>query len=113
MTQLIDGTISVTLGSQAVSFAGSPDLSGIDRGHILLVADEVPPYFIHSVDNVAKTAVIVGVYIGEATASGLAYSISTSATSPENIPYPEKNDIEIASIFKQSAERVQAILNTL
>ncbi len=113
MSIITEGTVSVTIGSQDVTFAGSPDLSGVAQGHIFIVDNESSFHFIAAINNVDKSIVLSSRYNGPLTTSGLNYSIGTSSTTPENIEYPEGNDIEIISIFKESVLRIQALITAL
>ncbi len=109
MTQLKTGTVDLISGSPNISFSGSPDLSVVSIDDIFIVVGELVPYEILSVNNIAKTGILKANYVG-ATLTGLSYSITSTKTSPDNIFYPEKTDIETATLVKLAILRVQELL---
>jgi len=112
MAQITQGTVSVSLGDQNISFNdASIDLSSVFPGSIFIITEQnqAVPYFIATVDNSSKTATLTGTY--QATSNLTAsYSITTSFTSPGSIAFPEKNDIQTATIVKQAIIRIQELL---
>jgi len=110
MAQIKTGTVSVISSSPNLSFAGLPDFSAVATGHIFIVTGEVSPYKILSVDDGLKTIILDSPYIG-LTQAGLSYSITTTRTSPDGIVFPEKNDIETATLVKLGMLKIQELLS--
>lgn len=101
MAQYTTGTVSVTNGSQTVTGSGTLfQTAALSAGDLFTVIDSNVPYIIGSVDS--ETQVTLSANYAGATASGLSYAVHTSFTSNNGWPYPEKGDVETATILKRS-----------
>lgn len=111
MAQYKTGTVSVTNGSQIVTGLGTSWLTEVTTGDILIILDDGVWYEVASITN--DTSLALSANYAGTTGSGLTYAITRDFTSPDNIPYPEKGDIETTAIVKRAILTIQSLITTL
>lgn len=107
MAQYKTGTVSVTNGSPTVEGSGTTFTGGnVTAGDIFTVLGDNTWYEVASVTD-ADTLVLAANYAGT-TASGAAYTITRDFTTNNGYPYPQKGDIETASLIKRAFVQIDA-----
>ena len=110
MAQYKTGTVSVTNGSATVTGSGTTFTGGnVTAGDIFTVLGDNTWYEVASVTD-ADTLVLAANYAGT-TASGAAYAITRDFTDRLGLPYPQKGDIETASLIKRAFALIDAQSN--
>ena len=108
MAQYKTGSVSVTNGSQTVTGLGTLWSSEVSSGDIFTVVGENAWYEIGSVDS--DTQITLSASYAGVSASGAAYAITRDFTTNYGWPYPQKGDIETASLIKRAFEDIDAKL---
>ena len=112
MSQYKTGTVSVTNGSATIEGTGTAFNSGnVVAGDIFTVVGDNAWYEVASVTD-ADTLVLTANYAGT-TASGASYAITRDFTTNYGFPYPQKGDIETASLIKRAFEGIDTTLNVI
>lgn len=111
MSQYNSGTVTVTNGDATVTGVGTAFLANVAAGDIFTIVGSGVTYTIGSITNDTSLE-LTGNYTGT-TASGQSYVIHTSFTSPDDIAYPEKNDIETATIVKRGINKIQDVFTAI
>lgn len=111
MSQYKTGTISVTNGSQTVLGSGTSWSGEISPGDILTIVNDGVWYEVAAVTG--NTSLTLAANYAGTTGSAKTYAITRDFTTPDNIPYPEKGDIETASLMKRAILTIQAKLTAL
>lgn len=114
MAQIKSGFASVTNGSATVIGDEDCDWSDVESGHIFSLQGSDNWYYVQSAQFVVDhwELTLAGQYEGD-TAADQAYAITTSFSPGFNIPYPERGDVETASIVKRAILQIDSELGTL
>jgi len=108
MAQYKTGSVTVTNGSQTVTGLGTLWSSEVSSGDIFTVVGENAWYEVGSVDS--DTQITLSASYAGTSASGAAYAITRDFTTNYGWPYPQKGDIETASLIKRAFEDIDAKL---
>jgi hypothetical protein len=109
MAQYKIGGASVTNGSSTVTGAGTLWSAEVSSGDIFTIVGDNAWYEIGSVGS-NTSITLTSVYAG-ATAVGAQYTISRDFTTRLELPYPQKGDIETASLIKRAFEQIDSSTN--
>lgn len=111
MSEYNTGTVNVTNGDATVEGIGTAFLSNVAAGDIFTKLASGVIYYVGSVTDDTHLE-LTGNYAG-ATESGISYTISTSFTSPDDIPYPEPGDTQPATITGAAIAKIQALFTSI
>lgn len=106
MAQYKTGTVSVTNGSQTVSGSGTSWSSEIAAGDIFTVQGDNAWYEVASVDS--NTQITLSANYAGTTGTGKVYAVTRDFTTRLGLPYPQKGDIETASLIKRAFEEIDS-----
>jgi len=98
------GSVNVENGSSTVTGNGTLWAANILVGSLFVVKNHGVAYQVASVTSDTELELSVPFY-GE-TDSGILYGISSSFTANKGYPYPERGDIETASIIKRALQEI-------
>lgn len=102
--QYRDGSVSVINGSDVVIGNGTRWLSNVSIGDIFLVFGVQETYLIASI--ISDTEIVIDRDYSGDTAASISYAIARSFTPIKRYPYPEKSDVEVASILERTLKMV-------
>jgi len=102
------GTVAVTNGSPTVTGTGTTWLGNVSVGSVFVAAAEGVPYIVAAVPG--NGTITLASNYGGTTRSGIAYSLTTSYTPNQKIPYMEQGDIDTATIWKRAAIQIDTLL---
>lgn len=107
--QIIGSTATFTNGSATVTDSNATfQTDGAAAGDFITVVDSGVSYEISVVDSETQLTLTAN-YAGTTTSADAFYVVYTDFTSPSNIPYINKGDIETASILKRAINRIQEL----
>ena len=106
MAQYKTGTVTVTNSSQTVTGSGTSWSAGISVGDIFTITSSNAWYSVGSVDS--DTQITLTANYAGTTAVGATYAITRDFTSRLSLPYPQKGDIETASLIKRAFAQIDA-----
>lgn len=109
MAQYQTGTVSVTNGSAVVTGSGTAWSGEVAGGDIFTIVGDNTWYEVASVDSATQITLAAN-YAGT-TGSGKNYAISRDFTDRLGLPYPQKGDIETASLIKRAFAQIDAQTN--
>ena len=110
MAQYKIGTVSVTNGSPTVEGAGTTFTGGnVTAGDLFTIVGDNTWYEVASITD-ADTLVLSANYAGTTNASA-AYAISRDFTDRLGLPYPQRGDIETASLIKRAFAQIDSQTN--
>jgi hypothetical protein len=114
MSQIKAGLVSVTNGSATVVGNADADWSDVVGGEIFTIQGSGVWFDVLSAAFVTDhwELTLATPYSG-ATAAGQAYAITTSFTPELSIPYPDRGDVETASIMKRAMLTVDSKITTI
>ena len=109
MAQYKTGTVSVTNGSATVTGSGTSWSGEIAAGDLFTIVGDNAWYEVASVGS--NTSITLSANYAGTTGSGKSYAISRDFTTRLALPYPQKGDIETASIIKRAFEQIDTETN--
>lgn len=109
MAQYKTGTVSVTNGSATVTGSGTLWSGEIAAGDLFTIVGDNAWYEVASVGS--NTSITLSANYAGTTGSGKSYAISRDFTTRLGLPYPQKGDIETASIIKRAFEQIDTETN--
>ncbi len=109
MAQYKTGTVSVTNGSATVTGSGTLWSGEIAAGDLFTIVGDNAWYEVASVGS--NTSITLSANYAGTTGSGKSYAISRDFTTRLALPYPQKGDIETASIIKRAFEQIDTETN--
>ena len=109
MAQYKTGTVSVTNGSATVTGSGTGWSAEIAAGDLFTIVGDNAWYEVASVGS--NTSITLSANYAGTTGSGKSYAISRDFTTRLALPYPQKGDIETASIIKRAFEQIDTETN--
>ncbi len=109
MAQYKTGTVSVTNGSATVTGSGTLWSGEIAAGDLFTIVGDNAWYEVASVGS--NTSITLSANYAGTTGSGQSYAISRDFTTRLGLPYPQKGDIETASIIKRAFEQIDTETN--
>jgi hypothetical protein len=109
MAQYKTGTVSVTNGSATVTGSGTLWSGEIAAGDLFTIVGDNAWYEVASVGS--NTSLTLSANYAGTTGSGKSYAISRDFTTRLALPYPQKGDIETASIIKRAFEQIDTETN--
>ena len=109
MAQYKTGTVSVTNGSSTVTGSGTLFSGNVAAGDLFTVVGDNAWYEVASVASDTSLSLTAN-YAGT-TGSGKSYAISRDFTTRLELPYPQKGDIETASLIKRAFEQIDTETN--
>jgi len=110
MAQYKTGSVSVTNGSAVVTGTGTLWVGEVAVGDIFTIVGSNAWYEVGSVNS--NTQITLTANYAGATITDSTYAISRDFTSNKNIPYPQKGDIETASLIKRAMSIIDTELST-
>jgi hypothetical protein len=108
MAQYKTGLVSVTNGSPTVTGAGTLWVGEVSVGDIFTIVGSNAWYEVGAVDS--NTQVTLTSNYAGTTASDASYAISRDFTANYGLPYPQKGDIETASLIKRAFQDIDSKL---
>jgi len=109
MAQYKIGSASVTNGSATVTGVDTLWSAEVSAGDIFTIVGDNAWYEVGSVGS-NTSITLTSTYAGS-TASGAQYAISRDFTTNKSIPYPQKGDIETASLLKRAMNIIDTELS--
>jgi len=109
MAQYKTGTVSVTNGSATVTGSGTSWSGEIAAGDLFTIVGDNAWYEVASIGS--NTSITLSANYAGTTGSGKSYAISRDFTTRLALPYPQKGDIETASIIKRAFEQIDTETN--
>ena len=109
MAQYKTGTVSVTNGSATVTGSGTLWSGEIAAGDLFTIVGDNAWYEVASIGS--NTSITLSANYAGTTGSGKSYAISRDFTTRLALPYPQKGDIETASIIKRAFEQIDTETN--
>ena len=100
MAQYNTGTVSISNGSPTVTGVGTLFLANIAVGDIFTIVNDNVWYEVASVDT--DLQLTLSANYGRPDVVAGSYTIIRDFTANYDIPYPEKGDIEVASMLKRA-----------
>lgn len=100
MSQYRTGTVTVTNGSATVTGSGTSWLTGVTVGSQFSLVGSGVSYTVGAVGS--DTSITLTSSYAGSTASGQSYTITTSFTDNLELPYPERGDVDTATILKRA-----------
>ena len=98
------GTVSVTNGSATVTGSGTLFSANVAAGDLFTIVGDNAWYEVASVSS--NTSLTLSANYAGTTGSGKSYAISRDFTTRLELPYPQKGDIETASLIKRAFEQI-------
>jgi len=109
MAQYKTGTVSVTNGSATVTGSGTLFSANVAAGDLFTIVGDNAWYEVASVAS--NTSLTLSANYAGTTGSGKSYAISRDFTTRLELPYPQKGDIETASLIKRAFEQIDTETN--
>lgn len=106
MAQYRTGSANLTNGSALVTGNSTLWSAEVSTGDIFTVVGQNVWYEVASVDS--NTQITLSAVYAGSTVTSAAYAISRDFTSGLSLPYPQKGDIETASLIKRAFEIIDA-----
>jgi hypothetical protein len=113
MSQIIDGTVSVTNGSAQVVGDDEADFSAVVAGDLFTVSGSGVWYTIASTSfSSSLWRLTLQVNYAGTTATGQSFVVQQSFTPFLRLPYPEQGDTETAGVLKRALLLIDALAST-
>lgn len=109
MAQYKTGTVSVSNGSATVTGSGTLFSANVAAGDLFTIVGDNAWYEVASVAS--NTSLTLSANYAGTTGSGYSYAISRDFTTRLELPYPQKGDIETASLIKRAFEQIDTETN--
>lgn len=109
MAQYKTGTVTVTNGSSTVTGSGTLFSGNVAAGDLFTVVGDNAWYEVAAVGS--DTSLTLAANYAGTTGSGKSYAISRDFTTRLALPYPQKGDIETASLIKRAFEQIDSETN--
>lgn len=107
-----EGTIDVTNGSPTVTGTGTKFIAEVKAGDIFIRDGDIAIYYVAS-NPVSDTSLTLTGNYGGVTGTDLAYAVVRDFTTPDNIPFINRKDVETATIVKDAILKIQSVITGL